>query len=195
MINAYGLKAIDVDIENTEFASATARQRVIDALKIIETNNPGIKTFLTFETSTTGPNATGQDLINRGAAAGLQLDGWVIMPFNFGGGTTNMGSLTTSAADGLKNRVKAAYGLTDDAAYRKIGISSMNGKTDQANELVRQTDFNTMLSYAQQHHLARLTFWGANRDRQCPGAYDGSSCSGISQSSWEFTKIFVKYTG
>jgi hypothetical protein len=31
VINAYSLKAIDVDIENTEFGSATVRQRVISA--------------------------------------------------------------------------------------------------------------------------------------------------------------------
>src|SRR6185295_6892686 len=50
VINALSLKAIDIDIEATEFSNATVRQRVINALKTIKTNNPGIKTYITFGT-------------------------------------------------------------------------------------------------------------------------------------------------
>ena len=90
------------------------------------------------------------------------------MPFDFGGAGQNMGTLTQRAAEGLKNVVKSAYGYDDDTAYRHMGISSMNGITDNS-ETVTLNDFNTILAYANQHHLARLTFWSANRDRPCPG--------------------------
>jgi len=116
------------------------------------------------------------------------------MPFDFGGGSTNMGTLTRQAADGLKNQVKAAYGLSDDAAYRKIGISSMNGITDVAGERVNLSDFESMLSYASEHHLARFTFWSVNRDRPCTGG-SADSCSGISQNPWDFTKVIGRYRG
>ena len=194
VINALSLKAIDVDIEDQEFSQAAVRQKVVDALKIVEQNNPGIATYLTFGTTTSGPDGNGQDLIRRGAASGLNLDGWVIMPFDFGGGSTNMGALTRQAADGLKNQVKAAYGLSDDAAYRKIGISSMNGITDVAGERVNLSDFESMLSYASEHHLARFTFWSVNRDRPCTGG-SADSCSGISQNPWDFTKVIGRYRG
>lgn len=194
VINALSLKAFDVDIEATEFSNATVRQRVIDALKIVEQNNPGIATYLTFGTTTSGPDGNGQDLIRRGAASGLNLDGWVIMPFDFGGGSTNMGALTRQAADGLKNQVKAAYGLSDDAAYRKIGISSMNGLTDVAGERVNLSDFESMLAYASEHHLARFTFWSVNRDRPCTGG-PADSCSGVPQQPWDYTKVIGRYRG
>ena len=194
VINALSLKAIDIDIEDQEFAQAAVRQKVIDALKIIEQNNPGIVTYLTFGTTTSGPDGNGQDLIQRGAASGLNLDGWVIMPFDFGGGSTNMGTLTRQAADGLKNQVKAAYGLSDDAAYRKIGISSMNGITDVAGERVNLSDFESMLSYASEHHLARFTFWSVNRDRPCTGG-PADSCGGVSQQPWDYTKVIGRYRG
>jgi len=195
VINAYSLKAIDIDIENTEFETASVRQRVIDALKVVRTNNPGLTTFITMGTEKTGPSGTGVDLINRGAAAGLQNDGWILMPFDFGGGSTNMGSLSIQASEGLKSRLKTAYGYTDDQAYRRMGISSMNGKTDVAGELVRIEDFQQMLTYAKQHHLARFTFWSINRDRPCGSGGDGDSCSGISQQQYDFTKIITQYTG
>ncbi|MCX4793709.1 chitinase [Streptomyces sp. NBC_01242] len=195
VINAYHLKALDIDIEDTEFSQATVRQRVVDALKIVKTKNPGIVTYVTMGTTPSGPEANGKDLIKRGAAAGLDNDGWVIMPFDFGGHTGTMGAATVSALDGLKATVKSAYGYSDDAAYRHIGVSSMNGKTDESDEAVTTTDFRTILGYARQHHIARYAFWSVNRDRACGSGGDPDACSGVSQSPYDFTKIVVQYQG
>ncbi|WP_331447329.1 chitinase [Streptomyces xanthochromogenes] len=196
VIDAYHLKALDIDIEDTEFSNATVRQRVVSALKIVKTNNPGIVTYVTMGTTTSGPDSNGKDLIKKGAAAGLANDGWTIMPFDFQGHSGSMGSTTVSALEGLKAAVKSAYGYSDDAAYRHIGVSSMNGKTDEADETVTTGDFQTILGYAKQHHMARFTFWAVNRDRQCGSGGDaGSSCSGVSQSPYAFTKIVAQYGG
>jgi hypothetical protein len=192
VISAYGLKGIDIDIEKSEYQDATIQQRTIDALKQVKADNPGLVVYVTFPSDQSGPDAS---MINRAAASGLTVDGWTIMPFDFGGSTSNMGTLTLQATDGLKNRLKTAYGYSDDTAYRHSGISSMNGITDTG-EHVSQTDFQLMLSYAQQHHLARFTFWSANRDRPCPGAYpNDDTCSGTSQAPWDFTKIIAQYQG
>ena len=196
VVNAYQLKAIDIDIEATEFSSGTVRQRVISALKTVQNNNSGIKIYVTFGTATSGPDSNGRDLINKGAAAGLTVTGWTIMPFDFGGHSGSMGSVTRSAADGLAKAVASAYGYSSATAYQHIGISSMNGKTDESDETVTTSDFSTILSYAQAHHLARFTFWAVNRDRQCAsGASAGDSCSGISQPAYAFTKIIAGYHG
>ncbi|HEY0448345.1 ricin-type beta-trefoil lectin domain protein [Actinophytocola sp.] len=190
VISAYGLAAIDIDIEASAYNSPTVQQRTIDALKTVKANNAGLKVYVTIGTGQNGPDA---GMINRAAASGLTVDSWTIMPFNFGGNGQDMGALSTRAAEGLKNTVRNAYGYTDDQAYRRSGISSMNGNTD-VGEVVNQNHFRTMLAYAQQHHLARLTFWSLNRDRPCTGG-PADSCSGISQSNWEFTRIFAAYTG
>ncbi|MEU4197266.1 chitinase [Kribbella sp. NPDC026611] len=195
VISAYKLKAIDIDIEDTEFHSSTARQRVVDALKIVKGKNAGIKTYITMGTDQSGPDSSGVDLIKKGANAGLANDGWVLMPFDFGGGSANMATLTQKAEEGLKGKLKSAYGYSDDQAYRHMGISSMNGKTDDG-ETVRLSDYKAMLAYAQQHHLARFTFWAVNRDRACGGSNnDGDSCSGISQHQYDFTKVAAQFHG
>jgi chitinase len=194
VINAYRLRAIDIDIENTEFHSNAAQQRVIDALKIVKSRNAGIKTYITIGTLQTGPDSWGVAMINRGAAAKLDAD-FVVMPFEFGGGTSNMATLSKKAADGLKSRVKAAYRYSDDVAYRHVGISSMNGKAG-AGERVSVADFKNMLAYANLHHLARFTYWAVNRDRPCGGANNnGDSCSGIAQQPYDFTKVIASYAG
>ncbi|EOD68698.1 chitinase [Amycolatopsis vancoresmycina] len=192
VISAYGLKAIDIDIEADAYSNPTVQQRTVDALKTVRANNPGIKLYVTFGTGQSGPDSS---LVNRAAQAGLTVDGWVIMPFDFGGAGQNMGTLTQRAAEGLKNVVKSAYGYDDDTAYRHMGISSMNGITDNS-ETVTLADFTTILGYANAHHLARLTFWSANRDRPCPGGYpNNDTCSGVSQQAWDFTRIFARYAG
>ncbi|GAA3204721.1 ricin-type beta-trefoil lectin domain protein [Dactylosporangium siamense] len=192
VINAYGLKAIDIDIEGSVYNNATLQQRTIDALKTVKANNPGVAVYVTFPSDRNGPDAT---MINRAAASGLTVDAWTIMPFDFGAAGQNMGTLTVQAAEGLKNTIKNGYGYTDDQAYRHAGISSMNGITD-VGETVTVADFRTMLAYAQQHHLARFTFWSANRDRPCTGGGTGDdTCSGVSQNAWDFTRIIAQYQG
>jgi hypothetical protein len=192
VINAYSLKAIDIDIEDTEWSNATVRQRVIDALKIVKNNNAGIKVFITFGTTPTGPDSTGVDMINRGAAAGLTVDGWTIMPFDFGNAQgADMGAISIKASEGLKKLLKSKYGFSDDQAYRHMGISSMNGKTDE-HETVTPANMRTMRDYVNSHHLARFTFWTVNRDRSCSGG-SSDTCSGIKQKDLEFTKIVGQY--
>ncbi|MFB7669402.1 chitinase [Kitasatospora sp. NPDC056138] len=196
VVDAYRLKAIDIDIESTEVSDGTVRQRVVDALRTVRAANPGLKEYVTFGTTPTGPDSDGLDLIRKGAAAGLAVDGWTIMPFDFGSHSGSMGTVTTKAADGLKNAVARAYGYDSATAYRHIGISSMNGRTDEADETVSTGDFTTVYNYATAHHLARFTFWAVNRDRACAsGASAGDSCSGIGQSPYAFTKIVAKYHG
>ncbi|MEV5981247.1 chitinase [Streptomyces sp. NPDC052114] len=196
VIDAYKLKAFDIDIENTEFGNATVRQRVVDALKIVKTKNPGLVTYVTLGTTPQGPDATGKDLIKRGAAAGLANDAWVIMPFDFGGHSGTMGDASVSAMEGLKSTVKSAYGYSDADAYKHTGISSMNGKTDVAGETVTTADFKKILAYAKEHHIARFAYWAVNRDRACGSGGDaGDSCSGVSQAPYDFTKIVAQYGG
>ncbi|MFD7444832.1 RICIN domain-containing protein [Streptomyces sp. NPDC059909] len=190
VINAYGLKAIDIDIEAAAYDSPAVQQRTVDALKVIKANNPGITVYVTFGTGQNGPDTS---LISKAAASGLTVDSWTIMPFNFGGNGQNMGTLTVRAAEGLKTAVKNAYGYSDDQAYRHTGISSMNGVTD-VGETITPADFRTILGYAQQRHLARLTFWSVNRDRPCTGG-GADSCSGVPQQPWEFTQVFASYNG
>jgi len=190
VIDAYGLKAIDLDIENTdEFENATVQDRILNAVKLTKQKNPNLRVVITIGTETTGPNTWGKRLINQAKAIGANVDVWSVMPFDFSSGG-DMAAHTKSAVDGLKNQLKSTFGWSDDTAYRHSGLSSMNGKTDNAGETVTVANFDTIRSYATSHHLARFTFWATNRD--CSG---GGECSGISQSKYAFTKIVAGYTG
>jgi len=187
VINAYALKGIDIDIENTdEFQNNTVQDRILSALKIIKTNNPSITTVVTFGTTTTGPDSTGTRLINQSKALGSNIDVYTIMPFDFGG--SNMVTDTENATNGLRDKLKTAFGWSNATAYAHIGISGMNGKSDNA-ETTSTANWTSIRDWSKTNGLARLSFWSVNRDRQCASGGQTDSCSGVSQSSWAFTKI------
>jgi hypothetical protein len=188
VIDAFGLKAIDIDIENTdEFENYAVADRIVGALKIVKQKNPSVKTILTFGTTPNGPNTHGVRLINQAKALGANVDIFAQMPFDFGGGA-DMYASTVGATEGLKNQLKTTFGWTDAQAYSHMGISGMNGLSDQQ-ELTSVETWTRIRDYAKSKNLARFTFWAVNRDRGCAGGGVVSNCSGIAQADWAFTKI------
>ncbi|WNM31526.1 carbohydrate binding domain-containing protein [Streptomyces sp. Li-HN-5-11] len=194
VIDAYGLKAVDMDIENSdEFENEAVQARILTALKTVKANNPGLKTIVTFGTSTTGPTYYGNRLIEQAQSLGANIDVFTIMPFDFGGGSDMYGN-TVNAAEGLKAKLKSTFGWDDATAYAHIGISGMNGLSDQQ-ETTTPAIWSQIRDWANSHHIARLAFWSVNRDRPCPGGGVVSNCSGISQNNWQFTSITAGFTG
>ncbi|MGP4019178.1 chitinase [Saccharopolyspora sp. 5N708] len=190
VIDAYGLKAIDIDIEASEFDNPASQDRVLEALKIAKEANPGLLTVVTFPTLVSGPNEVGQRMISRANEIGANVDVWTQMPFNFGG--SDMAADTITSTEALKELLKSTFGYSDAEAYAHTGISSMNGQTDTG-ETVSQAAFQQMADYAKQNGLGRFTFWSVNRDRPCDGAPD--ACGGIDQQPWDFTKIVAGFQG
>ncbi len=193
VIDAYGLKYIDIDIENSdEFENETVQDRILGALKIVKANNPGITTIVTFGTSTTGPTYYGKRLVDQSKALGANVDVFTIMPFDFG--SSDIYTDTVGASEGLKDALKSANGWSDDEAYSHMGISGMNGLSDQQEQTSPET-WTKIRDWANSHHIARLAYWSVNRDRPCPGGGVVSNCSGIDQSDWQFTSITAGFTG
>ncbi|NMO50635.1 chitinase [Actinoplanes sp. TBRC 11911] len=188
VIDAFGLRAIDVDIENTdEFENTAVQDRILNALKIVKQRNSSVKTILTFGTTPSGPSYYGTRLVQQAKALGANIDIFTQMPFDFGGGSDMYGS-TVGASEGLKNLLKSTFGYNDAQAYSHMGISGMNGLSDQQ-ELTTTDTWTRIRDYARNNGFARFTFWAVNRDRGCAGGGVVSNCSGIAQSDWAFTKI------
>ncbi|HEV2981219.1 MAG TPA: chitinase [Solirubrobacteraceae bacterium] len=196
VIGAYALKSIDIDIEHAELSSAKTRTKVAQALAIVQAQDPGLEISITMPTGPAGPQRSEQSLIADAAAAGLHPSAWTVMPFDFGVAESNMGRTSIEAVEGLANDLQAAYGVSQAEALHHAGISSMNGHTDEADESVSGEDFATMLAFAREKHLARLTFWSVNRDRECAGATQGEDeCSGVSQAPYAYSDLIAQYSG
>ena len=72
----------------------------------------------------------------------------------------------------------------------------MIGQNDSSGEIFTLADASTVESYAASQGIAWLSFWAEGRDNGgCPGTTSASStCSGVSQSTGQFTGIFQAFT-
>lgn len=193
VIDAYDLEAVDVDIEAGAYRSEAAQRKTLGALSLIKKANPGLVVYITLPSYRSGPDRT---LIDRAAAMQVEPDAWSVMPFSFvpSARGEDMGRISTGAVDGLKNKLRSAYGYSETEAYAHSGVSSMNGITGER-ETITVEDFRTIASHARLHGLSRLTFWSVNRDRPCgarpyPAA---DSCSGMRQQPWEYTRALAQH--
>ncbi|HEU5475655.1 MAG TPA: cellulose binding domain-containing protein [Actinophytocola sp.] len=190
VIDAYDFKAIDIDIEHTEYHNYTAQDRILEALRIIKQDNPGIQTIVTLPTLASGPDAYGTRMITQAKALGADVDVWSQMTFNFN--SLNIVSDTISSTEGLKNLLKTTFGLSDAEAYTHIGISGMNGLSNELEETLLH-HWTELRDWAKPRGLGRFTFWSVNRDRPCPGGGVSPACSGIAQNDWDFTRVTAGY--
>lgn len=190
VIAAYGLSAIDIDIESASYADVGAQQRVVEALLMLRAQQPELAIYITLSSSTDGPDRA---LIERAARAGLAVDGWSIMTFDWDNTSEHQAALTMVATDRLKDMLVSAYGISEDQAYQRAGISSMNGRSDE-NGIVTVADMREITRYAKQHKLARLTFWSVNRDRPCPDKLEAvDRCSSLAQQDWDYTRAISEF--
>ncbi|MFI2364906.1 ricin-type beta-trefoil lectin domain protein [Promicromonospora sp. NPDC019610] len=163
VINAHQPNVVDFDIENSdEFENYTVQDRILQGLTIVKQNNPNVKIAVTIGTGRGGPEGAGTRLINRAAQLGVPIDNYTIMPFNFG--SSNIAQDTINASEGLKNQLKSARGWTDAQAYAHMGISGMNGSSDQG-EITTTAAWTQIRDYARNNGLTRLAFWSVNRDQ------------------------------
>jgi hypothetical protein len=197
VITKYSLDRVDFDYENTALDSNTAVR--FGAIAILEKNNPNLKVSLTIPMTTIGFPGTGTDEIKQAIANGARLDVINIMDFDTGlTSGTEVGQTEAIANDAI-SQLETIYGWTAAQAWSHMGLQLMNGHTDQPSELFMQSDFQTLLAFAQANHPAWFSFWSVNRDYECPAgvaeAWAPGTCSNITQNPYDFTKIIVQYKG
>ena len=195
VINKYQLKAVDFDLEEPEYENTTDIDYEIGAAQILQNNNPGLYVSITTAGTTAGTGYFGQNVLNTAKADNFVPANFSIMPFD---GGFSGGSSQTAALTSFHTLLMNTFGWSSATAYNHEGVSLMNGRSDSA-EYFYQTDFQTVLSYAQSNGMTRYTFWSLNRDVQCtPPDNNGQlsgTCSSVPQNSWDFTKYVAEFGG
>jgi len=192
VITTYGLHAFDFDLEEPEIENSTAISYELGAAQILQQEDPGLFISITMPSTTTGANYFGQQLLDEAKSLGFTPNDYTIMPFDggFSGGSSQVTALQDFSA-----QLMSTFGWSSSQAYAHEGFSGMNGRTDSA-EYFYQSDFQTVLTFAENSGMSRYTFWSLNRDRQCnpvdPG-YTSSECSGSAQNPWDFTAFTVAF--
>jgi chitinase len=193
VITTYGLHAFDFDLEEPEIENSTAIAYELGAAQILQSEDPGLFISITMPSTTTGANYFGQLLLNEAKSLGFTPNDYTIMPFD---GGFNGGSSQVTALQDFHSQLVSTFGWSSAQAYAHEGFSGMNGRTDSA-EYFYQSDFQTVLNFAESNGLGRFSFWSVNRDRECnPPDNNGSlssECSSVTQNPWDFTAYTVAF--
>jgi chitinase len=193
VIDKYGLHAMDFDLEEPEYENTAAVANEIGAAQILQKNNPGLYISVTTAGTSAGTGWFGQQMLNQAKTDGFTPDNFSIMPFD---GGFNGASSQISALQAFNSLLQSTFGWDSATAYAHEGVSMMNGRSDSG-EYFYQSDFQSVLDFAQTNHLARYTFWSVNRDRACsPPDNNGQTsgtCSSVPQNAWDFTTYDTRF--
>jgi hypothetical protein len=197
VVSKYNLTHVDFDYENGALDANTAVR--FGAIATLEKNNPNLKVSLTIPMTTVGFPGTGTDEIQQAKANGARLDVINIMDFDTGLTSGTETAQTETIAQDAIGQLESIYGWSAAQAWSHLGITLMNGHTDQPSELFLQSDFTNLLGFAKSNHPALFSFWSANRDFACPSGvvepWAPGTCSNVTQNPYDFTKIIVQYGG
>ena len=193
VITKYGLHAFDFDLEEPEIENSTAIANELGAAQILQQEDPGLFVSVTMPSTTSGANYFGGLLLDEARSLGFTPDDYTIMPFD---GGFSGGSSQVTALQDFNSQLMSTFGWSSSEAYSHEGFSGMNGRTDSA-EYFFQSDFQTVLDFAESNGMSRFTFWSLNRDRECnPVDNNGSlssECSSVSQNPYDFTSYTVAF--
>ena len=135
----------------------------------------------------TGFTQNQDDVLNNAHSNGVRVDLVNIMTMDYGHAVSDMGAAAISAAQAARTQLNN-MGFSST----QLGITPMIGVNDSAGETFTLANASSVVSWANSNNIALMAFWSVGRDNGgCPGGGSASaSCSGISQSNFQFSSIF-----
>jgi len=202
VVTTYDVTRIDLDVEDNSLTNTAGITRRNQAIKKVQdwaaANGRTVQFQYTLPTTTSGLASSGLAVLKNAVANGARIDSVNLMTFDYYDGQTHrMADDTKSAITGLVAQLRALYPTKSDAElWGMAGITEMPGIDDYgAAETFTTADAQAVASWASAQGVGFLSFWALQRDNGgCVGQGGSDSCSGISQSTWQFTQTFQGFT-
>lgn len=194
VINKYGVKRLDFDIEGAAIADTASNNRRNQALAALQRANTGLIISYTLPVLTTGLTQDGINLLANAKSNGVNISIVNVMTMDYGGSANpnTMGQNAIDAANATLAQMRT-IGLSC-----KLGVTPMIGLNDTSPEVFTLSDAAKLVNWAKGNsNVGLLAFWSVARDTACPGGgtFVSASCSGISQSTWAFSHAFLSFSG
>jgi chitinase len=118
------------------------------------------------------------------------------MTMEFGSSRPDWGDAVIAAATASLGQLKQIWPAKSDAELKRmLGVTPMIGRNFNG-KIFTQAHAQKLVSWATSNHIGLLAFWSVGRDNGgCPGGGVSPTCSGIAQSTFEFTNIFKAFRG
>jgi chitodextrinase len=209
VVTTYDVSRIDLDVEDNSLTDAAGLDRRNKAVKLVQdwaaANGRTVQFSYTLPTTTHGlttgslGDGSGLSVLKNAVADGVRLDVVNLMTFDYyDNAAHDMAADTETAAQGLHDQLKALYpAKTDTQLWGMVGITEMPGIDDfGAAETFSTANATTVYNWAVGKGVNTLSFWALQRDNGgCPGQGGSDTCSGTTQSTWQFSHTFEPFTG
>jgi len=206
VIQTLGVTRLDMDVEAKSLNNKAGIDRRNQAIAMTETwaATQGIPLQIqyTLPVEQYGLDANGESVLQSAVANRAQVSSVDIMVFDYyiaGEGTVNMGQAAINAATNTHTQLASIFTTLDsDRLWALEGMTLLPGIDDypKKTEVTYRGDATTMLNFAGANNLNFLSIWAIQRDNGgCPGTRDSNTCSGVTQSTWEFSNLLEPFTG
>lgn len=204
VVEKYDFTRLDMDIEGRSLTKPEGIDRRNKAIKILQTwaaaQGRTVQIQYTLPTSRDGLEASGLAVLQNAVANGVRVDVVNPMVFDYYDRVTaDMGDSAISALEGLHGQLATLYPSKSPAElWAMTGATIMNGLDDypRRTESTSVQDAQQLLTFAQANGMSTLSMWAIQRDNgDCPGSTGSNDCSGIVQTTWEFSHLLSTFTG
>jgi chitinase len=202
VITTYGVTRLDMDVEDNSLTNKGGVDRRNKAIHLVEAwaarHDRAVEFVYTLPTNTTGLDSTGVHVLRNAAANHARVDIVNIMTFDYYDNQPHqMAADTKTAAGHLIASLQSLYPHRSvERLWSMVGITEMVGIDDFGPpEIFTTHDAVVVERWAEEKGIAELSFWALERDNGgCPGAAGSDGCSGIHQSTWQFSRTFEPLT-
>jgi hypothetical protein len=203
VITTYNVTRLDLDTEDNSLTNTAGIDRRNKAIAQVESwaaaNGRTVQFSYTLPTTTTGLAPSGLAVLQNAVANNARIDIVNIMTFDyFDNASHEMAGDTKTAASGLVNQLRSLYpAKTTAQLWALVGVTEMPGIDDFGTaETFTTADAPTVESWAIAQGISSLSIWALQRDNGgCVGTGGQDSCSGVSQSTWQFSHTFEPFSG
>jgi hypothetical protein len=204
VVTTYDVTRLDMDIEGRSLTKPDGIDRRNKAIKLLQDWAAGsgrtVQIQYTLPTSRDGLEASGLAVLQNAIANGVRVDVVNPMVFDYYDRVTaDMGDSAISALNGLHAQLATLYPTKTGAQlWAMTGATIMNGLDDypRKTEVTTVEDATQLRTFAEANGMSTLSMWAIQRDNGgCPGSTGSNNCSGIVQTTWEFTNALKGFTG
>ncbi|WP_051943942.1 chitinase [Streptacidiphilus rugosus] len=200
VIDTLNLTRIDLDVEGAALDDTAANDRRNQALANLQQQYAAAGKTLsvdyTLPVDPTGLLSDSLSLLNNAKSHNLNVNLVNIMTMDYGP-NEDMGQAAINAATALHGQLGQIWTTKSSAQlWAMEGNTPMIGVNDSTNEVFSTGNASALENFAAANGIQELAYWSLGRDKACSSNGTLSdTCSGTSQSPYQFASTFNALTG
>jgi hypothetical protein len=200
VVARYSPTWIDLTVEAAALTDQAGIERRGAALALLQqwasATGHQVKIMITFAGGPQGLNSGQLAVLQSLMAHGVRLSAVNLLAYDYFEAQKQPVDMAAAAIGGLEvlhEQLGRLYpGLSGARLWSMVAVTLMPGIDDNAakTEITTPVDAAQILAFARRVGLAQVSIWSLDRDNgQCPGTAASSTCSGIAQASWAFSRL------